>query len=636
MNAPEPRLRVLEAASPALATIALLQLAPATAQPDACAEAQWLSGLRESWPGVFDLAAAWRRWNEAPPAEDRSLHRLVHAMHLGVAEQLAVALAVAVDSDPLAARAVGWLQAPLREMRPTVGLVAALQPESAGALLDGVALRSGLLRLLEAPERTLPDTPLAIALPVLLALGGARGHWPGITLAPEAPVLPPSLQAAADAHAARLQDGVLVVRSAHPGEARQAAAAVAASLGRRAAFIEGSTAPPGLAAWLLLHDALPVFCASLAPGERQRVPVLPGHAGPRLLATGLDGNWSLDGDVPTCWRVPLPTVDERAAEWARGGLPQPLAAELGAHHRQAAARIAELCRAAAAPGVPLQREHLHRTARQQRTELGTLAELLPEDVPDEALVLPAPLREELECVLQRCRLREVLAEGLGPSSRARYRPGVRVLLVGPSGTGKTLSAAWMATRLSLPLYRVDLAAVSSKYIGETEKNLAELFARAEHDDVVLLFDEADALFGKRTEVRDANDRFANQQTNYLLQRIEAYEGIVLLTSNSRSRFDSAFTRRLDAIVDFAQPGPAERRDLWLAHLGDAHAMSPSDLNRLAAACDLAGGHVRNVVLAARAAAGGGPVTLASLAAALAAEYRKLGRTAPADLLPRSG
>lgn len=148
--------------------------------------------------------------------------------------------------------------------------------------------------------------------------------------------------------------------------------------------------------------------------------------------------------------------------------------------------------------------------------------------------------------------------------------------------------------------------------------------------MVLLFDEADSLFGKRTDVKDANDRFANQQTNYLLQRIESHDGIVVLTSNSRARFDPAFTRRLDAILDFPAPGPEERRALWLAHLGDAHTLDAAALNRIAAACDLAGGHIRNVVLAAaaRTRAHDRRIGEAELLAALAAEYRKLGKALP--------
>src|SRR5262249_53019123 len=157
-------------------------------------------------------------------------------------------------------------------------------------------------------------------------------------------------------------------------------------------------------------------------------------------------------------------------------------------------------------------------------------------------------------------------------------PGVRALFTGPSGTGKTLAAGWLATRLGLPLYRVDLASVTSKYIGETEKNLARLLARAERTEALLLFDEADSLFGKRTEVREANDRFANAQTNYLLQRMETFDGIALLTSNSRARFDAAFARRLDMVIEFPPPAVSERRALWEAHLGANHLLTLQELN----------------------------------------------------------
>lgn len=641
MNAPGPHKRLLEAAQPPLAEIALAQLAPAGADVDAAAEAHWLVALRDAQPTHAGLHAALHAWQSCPPAADAGLHRVARTLALAPVEQLAAALALAVDTDPMAARAVGWLQAPLREMRPTVGLVAALYGMSGASaaeclakLLDGLALGSGMLRLVEARDRTLPDTALALPPALVLALRGARGQWPGITLdGPPASPLQPGIEKEAIRCAQQLAGGssALAVQSAQPQEARRGAAAIAQMLGRKPAFIDGTDVPPGLAAWLVLHDALPVFCAVLAPGERQRVPAVPGHAGPRLLATGLEGSWSLEDDTPPCWRVPLPSANERVALWAEAGVPTALAAELGKQHRYAASRIAALCRSAVSCGGRLDREALHRAARSQRNELGTLAEALPEDVPDEALVLSAALRSELERVLQRCKARDGLAQGLGPSSQARYRPGVRVLLVGPSGTGKTLCAGWLATRLSLPLYRVDLAAVTSKYIGETEKNLAELFARAEHDEVVLLFDEADALFGKRTEVKDSNDRFANQQTNYLLQRIESFDGIALLTSNSRARFDSAFTRRLDAILEFPSPGPEERRALWLAHLGDAHALPQAALNRIAAASDLAGGHIRNVTLAAKAIAGSAPIGMPALLAALASEYRKLGKPLPAAL-----
>jgi SpoVK/Ycf46/Vps4 family AAA+-type ATPase len=265
--------------------------------------------------------------------------------------------------------------------------------------------------------------------------------------------------------------------------------------------------------------------------------------------------------------------------------------------------------------------------------LQALAEIVRDEVSDSALVVTGTLKQELEDLVLRCRLRDGLVEGFGPALRARYRPGVRALLVGPSGTGKTLAASWIATRLGLPLFRVELSAVTSKYIGETEKNLSELLSRAEENDVVLLFDEADSLFGKRTEVRDAHDRFANAQTNFLLQRLDNYDGIVLLTSNSRARFDAAFARRLDLILEFPLPGPEERRALWLAHLGGSHRLTPAEINRIAVAAELSGGQIRSAVLSAaiHAAKHGGAIRLPDLAASLLQEYRKLGRQLPEDL-----
>jgi SpoVK/Ycf46/Vps4 family AAA+-type ATPase len=196
-----------------------------------------------------------------------------------------------------------------------------------------------------------------------------------------------------------------------------------------------------------------------------------------------------------------------------------------------------------------------------------------------------------------------------------------------------LVAGWLATRLGLSLYRVDLASVVSKYIGETEKNLATLLSIAEHSEIVLLFDEADSLFGKRTDIKDSNDRFANLQTNYLLQRIEFYRGIVLLTSNSRDRFDSAFTRRLDKVIEFPLPSPQERRALWLSHLGAGHQLSVKQINQLAVGSDLAGGHIRNAVLTAAVEThdGGRLIDFNDVVVGLAGEYRKLGRQFPAEL-----
>jgi hypothetical protein len=647
MNAVSPTTAEL---APPLAARLFALLSPSRVDAAEPAEALWLAAQAEGLPAAcFDLSHALALWQAAPPLQDEALHRLSEALSLNDSERMALALCHAADTDVIAGRALAWLQEPQRDMHPTLGLMACLDArrglsatQSLAALLDGNALACGLLQL-EMQGRALPDARLRLPTPLVLALSGGQGRWPGVTLARHGAatsalsVLAPSILDQCERHAAFLQSGAaMVVRSGHPREARAACAAIAGGLGMRAAFIEGEP-PPGLLPWLLLQGAMPVWVVELSPGERRRLPSLPGSHLPMLVASGPEGSWEQDGEAISAWHVPVPPQAERAALWLACDVDAATADQLSSRHRHASARIEELARAAHAlrradGGADLGMAHVARAARAAgQGALGSLAQLLPEDIADEAMVLPEALRRELQALVERCRRRDGLADGLGPAARTRYRPGVRALLVGASGTGKTLACGWLATQLGMPLYRVDLASVSSKYIGETEKNLGELFARAEHAEVVLLFDEADAMFGKRTDVKDSNDRFANQQTNYLLQRIEAFDGIVLLTSNSRARFDSAFTRRLDSILEFPNPAPEERRALWLAHLGDAHALDAAAINRLAVACDLAGGHIRNVTLAARAISRSEAIGWSSLIQATAAEYRKLGKQMPSAL-----
>ena len=641
--------------APTMADIGFALLA-ASCAPGQGAEAEWLLARRAqlgttAQRGADEAAARARAalgtWLHAPPAADRALHALARRDRLSVAEILAIALAHVCELEPMAARVLIWLQHPVGEARPGLGLVAALcdelgESDALPRLADGSAQAHGLIRLLPE-ERPLCERSVHLPLPLVMALGGHEGRFAGVDGdCSRLPALAQSTRDAARHHADGLARGgarVLVIRAALDGEARAAATEVAAALGARPAFISGEI-PLGLGPWLWLRGRLPVLCLRLAPGDRQRLPDIPGHRGPVLVASGTDGSFEAQGAIAE-WRLAVPPAEERRQLWRQAlgdSLPAAALDALASQHRHSAGRIVELGQAArstaARVGEPLARRHVAAAARSGAgADLGALAELLEDDIGDDALVLVPALRQALDSLLARCRLRDTLVTGLGAAARSRYRPGVRALLVGPSGTGKTLAAGWIATRLGLPLYRVDLASVTSKYIGETEKNLSELFARAEHAEVVLLFDEADSLFGKRTDVKDANDRFANQQTNYLLQRIESFEGIVLLTSNSRARFDPAFTRRLDAILEFPTPGPEERRALWLAHLGSGHTLDAAAINRVAASCELAGGHIRNAVLAAAAlAAGRGEAVGAQdLAAALAAEYRKLGKPVPTGI-----
>lgn len=638
-----------DALHPALHELLLGALAPALgdAAPSG-SEAAWLADRAQALGD--DPPQALRHWLADPPAGAQRLLALAAWLDASVIEVAALALAAAVETDTMTGRVIAWLQAPVAGARPTVGLLLRLGDAfglgTPGALIarliDGPVVRAGALRL-DDPARPLPEAGLLAPLPVVLALDGvgtaqAPGSWPTVSLdTTTTPALAASVQAEATRQAQALAaGGALAVRCTHPLEARAACARVAQALGARAAFVDGIP-PDGFAAWAWLHGALPVLCIDTAPGENRPMQRPPGWRGPWLVAASPDGGLTLDGDPLPAWRVALPAAGERAALWRAHTDDAALAAELATTHRCGAFgihRIGTAARRLADLDVQARIDHGH-VARAVRAgaagTLGALAELLPEPIDDAAFVTGSVLHDELQSLRLRCAAREGLVDGLGAAARARYRPGVRALFVGPSGTGKTMAAGWLATVLGLPLYRIDLAAVSSKYIGETEKNLAQLFARAEHADVVLLFDEADALFGKRTDVKDANDRFANAQTNYLLQRIESFEGIAVLTSNSRGRFDSAFTRRLDAIVEFPLPTPSDRRALWLAHLGERHALSAGELNCLATVCDLAGGHIRNVMLAAAAQAGALPIGFDTIAAAVAAEYRKLGRQAPAAL-----
>jgi SpoVK/Ycf46/Vps4 family AAA+-type ATPase len=209
--------------------------------------------------------------------------------------------------------------------------------------------------------------------------------------------------------------------------------------------------------------------------------------------------------------------------------------------------------------------------------------------------------------------------------------GVRMLFSGPSGTGKTLSAEVMAAELGVDLLLVDISRVVSKWIGETEKNLAEVFDVAENAQAVLFFDEADALFGRRTEVSDAHDRYANLETAYLLTRLERFEGLAVLSTNLRQNIDPAFLRRLEFLLEFEEPGPEERAALWQCHLPPGAPLeSDVDLGEIAALYPVVGGFIRNAAVAAGflAAAEGSPITRRHVVRAIRREYDKTGRAFP--------
>ncbi len=272
---------------------------------------------------------------------------------------------------------------------------------------------------------------------------------------------------------------------------------------------------------------------------------------------------------------------------------------------------------------------LYRAARAHATpQLGQLAQRVETRYAWADLVLADDRRAQLEEVIVRVRQRTRVLERWGFGDKIVGERGTSALFVGPPGTGKTMAAALIARETKRDLYRIDLSQIVSKYIGETEKHLERTFAEAEATDAALFFDEADALFGKRGEVKDAHDRYANIEVGYLLQRLERFPGLVVLATNLRKNIDEAFLRRMDVIVDFPLPDVQQRTRLWgriwpdRAPLGDD--IDPLDL---AERFDLAGGHIRNIALSAAFAAAedDAAIGLTHVIAAARSEYKKLNK-----------
>ncbi|MER7837368.1 ATP-binding protein [Streptomyces sp. NPDC096040] len=302
---------------------------------------------------------------------------------------------------------------------------------------------------------------------------------------------------------------------------------------------------------------------------------------------------------------------------------------LGGERLVRAARAAQAL--AAFDGTPLAAGHLRLAARQQSASgLEQHARRIRPAVDWRDLVLPErPLTELRELALRARHRDRVLGDWRLSAGGGRGR-GVLGLFAGESGTGKTLSAEVVAAELGLDLYVVQLSSVVDKYVGETEKNLERIFTEADRTDAVLLFDEADAVFGKRSEVKDAHDRYANLESAYLLQRLEAFDGIALLTTNLRANIDEAFTRRLDLVIDFPFPDEEQRLALWRHGLVHVPSEPDIELRPLAGDFELSGGAIRSaVVTAAYLAAGrGGSLTAADLLEGAQREYRKAGRLVP--------
>ncbi len=458
------------------------------------------------------------------------------------------------------------------------------------------------------PDLTRPS-PASPSWPDLTRPSPASESWPGLTR--------PSTPDQAYSVATRPDRPELEgrVRPGHDGEANslalfEASASVQEPTWRELALI--ALATDAVAAIIAPEQAdLPAPPEDLAASV---VLIAPGSAHVRTAA---------GGRPPARIVLPRPDPVEQAAVWRETGLVCERTADLLANQTwMSAADIAAVAtRAGDADGITAARLAL---APQRPVRMATTR--TPE-IPWERLVLDDTTAMRLEDLIRRYRLRVPVRFRW----KLDYGPrGLVCLLAGDSGVGKTLAAEAIAARVGLPLMRVDLSLVVSKYIGETEKNLSELFAAAEGFAALLFFDEADALFGKRTTVEDAHDRYANIEVNYLLQRLEAFEGIALLATNMVQGVDEAFLRRFDQIVPMPRPGPTQRRKLWQAHLPSGRVDNAIDLAAVADRYELTGGEIRNAALAASYAAADGPghITPALMHAAINAEFAKKGRPSP--------
>ncbi|HEX6661979.1 MAG TPA: ATP-binding protein [Sphingomicrobium sp.] len=399
-----------------------------------------------------------------------------------------------------------------------------------------------------------------------------------------------------------------------------------------------ATIPQNPSKWALagvlacLHDAGIVIELALAPGEDQQLPAFPvGNPFLIIIAGIMGGIRSADRLPIVTVKVPAPDVTARASLWQHTAkVDGQLADQLARRFRLTSGNLVRAAEGAmfrSAPGALDPALVQEQVCSLQDARLETVARRVEPGAECDLIALDDISFDELYALASRCRHREELNRD--DQSGMPGQIGVRALFAGPSGTGKTLASRWLARRLGKDIYRLDFAASVSKYIGETEKLLDRAFAAAEDLDCILLIDEGDALMAGRTAVGSANDRYANLETNFLLQRIESFEGILIVTTNASERIDKAFGRRMDAVVNFRAPDEMLRFHILKGHLG-RHEASTELLEEIACRCALTGGQLHNIAQHARLLAldAGHKVTDGDLRKAITREYRKIDAHCP--------
>lgn len=608
-------------------------------------------GLR---PEQLDALA---RMDKEVPDGDIRLQRLASLFGLSLLDQELLLVALAPELDERLELVCGYLHDDLTRRRPSVGLALELCGESpwsapARARFGSAQplVRHGLV-VVEEPQRPFLSRPVRTHERVVAFLLGGDEPDPAVTAL--AVDLVPVVYGLSALFSRALQEGqwLAYVRERPGTSAGSLAAGVLKGLGLGVLgvdFRRSSSRAEAVDAVTACVREAGLQTAGLVVGPVEELvrqsPELLGRlarAPVPVVAYGSevwDRAWT--EDVPFVLDAPEVDAGVRREVWGRvlSDLDIELAEGLDAGRATAqflltpeqtlrAARAAA-ARASAA-GTPVDTEILRASVREQNAgRLETRCRRIHARATFAELVLPERVLEELRDIARWAQNREVVREAWGMGGTGTKGRGVTALFAGSSGTGKTLAAEAVAGSLGFDLYTVNLSTVVDKYIGETEKHLERIFDEAEGVNGVLFFDEADALFGKRSETREAKDRYANQEIAYLLSRMEMFDGVAILATNLKANLDEAFTRRLDAIVNFPDPDEPERRRLWRLHLPPNLPVSGEiDLDFLASSFTLSGGDIRNICLAAahRAAARDALVSMGDLVWAAAREYRKLGR-----------
>lgn len=599
------------------------------------------------------LAACERSADETEDAGHRlRLRELADTFALTPVDVDLLMVALACDVDARFEQLFGYLNDDVTRRRPTVAAALDLlgvplaSPAAHARLVYGPLVQHGLL-VVDDGDRAFPGRALRVPDRVVAHL---LGHdEPDPALAPVMMEVPEVPWGDPRALARAIGDGVALTYLREPatGSGRVLAVEALRLLGEPALLVDlerlAEQPDPQQLARLATREAR-LRGAGLVAGPVKAVTERRGVldalvADPRPTVLVGDSVWDPDWCTvpPLLLDVPPSTNAERRQLWQfalagagmqRDSLDATTQFRLRPEGVTRAARAAQV-QARLSPDGRITAAHLRAGARAENgSALERLARRVEPAVGWDDLVLPQQVLTSLREVALRARHRETVLGDWRMRPGGGRGHGVAALFAGDSGTGKTMSAEVIARELGLDLYVVDLATVVDKYVGETEKNLERIFAAASGVNAVLLFDEADAVFGRRSEVKDAHDRYANIESAYLLQRMETFDGLAILATNLRANIDEAFTRRLDVVVDFPLPDALHRRVLWDKSLGTSLARDLDlDLTFCAEAFELAGGAIRSsaVTAAYLAAEDGGVVTMRHLVTAVQREYRKLGR-----------